>query len=70
MHFPKLNADQLAALERFAAAFGRKWKSQLTETYWFHARVWTGGQPGDGNLLHGLRNSHGPAWLYRFKLPR
>lgn len=66
-----LTSDERAALQRFANAqhrdrAGRRlpWKEALSAVYWYNARMWTGGQPGDGPLLHGLRNDLGPTWLY------
>lgn len=68
----KPDAEEIAALEAFAAAHGRKWKSILSDTYWYNARLWTG-QRGDdqriGSILHGIRNDFGPSWLQSFKLP-
>lgn len=65
-------ADQIAALEAFAAAHGRKWKSVLNETYWYNARMWRGADGRNeiiGSILHGIRNEFGPTWLDKFKLP-
>lgn len=66
-----LTDAETAALVAFAAAHGRKWKDELSQVYWYHARIWTGPVPGMGNLLHGLRNTFGPTWLYDVcKLPK
>lgn len=65
--------EQIAALQAFAAAHGRKWKSILSEQYWFNARIWhdyTNPDREFGVTLHGIRNQFGPSWLYRFKLPK
>jgi hypothetical protein len=62
-----LTADERAALQRFADRENCKadpWKDRLCMVYWYNARLWEGGQPGDGSLLHGLRNTFGPTWLY------
>jgi len=56
---------EIAALRAFAAAHGRNWKSELVCTYWYNARVWNG-----LHVLHAIRNTFGPKWLYRFKLPK
>lgn len=60
----------MESLQAFAKAHGRKWKSVLTDVYWYNARIWEGPKPGMGNALHGLRNSYGPSWLADFKLPK
>lgn len=70
--FPAITSVDLAALLRFAKDNGRRWKSQLSDIYWYNARIWRGEDGRDdsvGYVLHGLRNSHGPAWLDTFKLP-
>jgi hypothetical protein len=70
--FPAISSEELAALLRFANDNGRRWKSQLSDIYWYNARIWRGEDGRDdsvGYVLHGLRNSHGPAWLDTFKLP-
>ena len=56
--------DELAAIKRFAAAHGRFWKRELQMVYWYNARPWGGpeSEPGDGGILHGLRND--PNWGY------
>lgn len=57
--------EQLAALVAYAKAHGRKWKSQLN-----HA--WMTGQYGmsdDSMNLQQVRNTLGPTWLIRFRLP-
>ncbi|TBE73839.1 hypothetical protein ELG97_37050 [Rhizobium leguminosarum] len=67
------NAEQIAALEAFAAAHGRKWKDTLSMTYWYNARIWRDGPGGEnmGAILHGVRNQFGGSWLYdEFKLPK
>jgi hypothetical protein len=68
-----LTAEQSEALAAFAKEYGRKWKVQLGQVYWPNARVWENYALPDpkqhGYILHGLRNSHGPAWLDKFRLP-
>lgn len=66
----KPTPEQIAALQRFAAAHGRKWKEVLSMTYWYNARIWRDGQPDDGMYLHQVRNHLGPTWLDKFKLPK
>lgn len=56
----ELTPEELQAVVSFAAYAGRTWKQQLRDA-WMSASM-----PG---YLHALRNSHGPAWLKRFKLP-
>jgi hypothetical protein len=74
MTYRTLTAEEIAALQSFAAEYGRKWKSVLSDTYWYNARVfYARGNYTDsipGSLLHGLRNTHGPSWLAGFKLPK
>lgn len=61
---PHLDADQIAALRAYAARHGRRWKSILNN-------VWMGGSPyDDGGTLRRLRNTHGPSWLQRYRLPK
>lgn len=61
---PDLDPEQVAALQRYAARHGRRWKSILNN-------VWMGGAPHDeGGTLRRLRNTHGPSWLHRYRLPK
>jgi hypothetical protein len=60
-----LTTDQLAALRAFAADHGRTWKSQL-------GAMWCNGQDEsawNGASLREVRNTFGPTWLTRFRLP-
>lgn len=56
-----LTSEQTAALRAFADKHGRCWKQALSLAW----------ERGDTRricgTLYGLRNSHGPAWLVRFK---
>jgi hypothetical protein len=61
------NAEQLAALQRFAAAKGRTWKHQLN-VCWMRAS-YPGVPDGDDALLQQVRNALGPSWLVGFRLP-
>lgn len=60
-----ISTQQIQALRNYAASKGRFWKCQL-------CRDWVSGrdalEPG-GALLRQVRNSFGPSWLKRFKLP-
>jgi hypothetical protein len=70
----ELLAYELEAVQAFASAHGRRWKSQLTDVYWYNARIWmdASGSGAKGSALHGLRND--PRWghdgLAAFKLPK
>lgn len=66
------NAEQIAALKAFADHHGRRWKSILSDVFWYNARLWTGAKGDDqriGSVLHGIRNQFGPSWLQSFKFP-
>jgi hypothetical protein len=56
-----LDPDTLAALRTYAAHRGRTWKAALL-------RAWEASNAGVPELQR-LRNTHGPAWLARFRLP-
>jgi hypothetical protein len=61
---PELDAEQVAALQAYDTRHGRRWKSILNH-------VWMGGAPcDDGGTLRRLRNTHGPSWLQRYRLPK
>jgi hypothetical protein len=77
--YRKLTDLELDALKRFAAwstkretPKGRKkpkraWFDVLAMDYWYNARVWSGELGNDravGSILHSIRNSMGPDWLY------
>jgi len=57
---PPLTPDQLRALQDFARRHGPRWKAHLREL-WMRATACP--------TLHQLRNTHGPSWLDRFRLP-
>lgn len=60
--------EQLEALRSFKAKWGVQWKAELSSQW---ARGGEGGgymSRPDGHLLHQLRNSFGPTWLYKQKL--
>lgn len=60
-----LSETERNALQAFANKHGRKWKDILSCEYWPNARIWTGGAPNDGYVLHSIRNNFGPEWLYK-----
>ena len=53
--------EQLAALVAYARENGRTWKSRLNHD-------WSTGQ--STGALQQVRNSFGPSWLIRFRLPK
>lgn len=60
-----LTPTLLQALQSYAANHGRTWKSSLRQ-------CWMTGQygPSDAsNHLQQIRNSFGPSWLVKFRLP-
>ncbi|MCF1465014.1 hypothetical protein B7W85_22625 [Allorhizobium ampelinum] len=59
-----LTAEELRALQEYAERHGRSWKRILNH-------VWMGeAPPDDGPVLRRLRNTHGPTWLDRYRLPK
>jgi hypothetical protein len=58
--YPPLMMQQIQALRDYAGRHGRPWKRHLCRE-WMNATA----EP----LLHRLRNTHGPSWLDKFKLP-
>ncbi len=56
-----LTAEERAALNAFVNAVGRSWKQELTEVYWYNARIWSDpeGDMTHGYVLHSLRNRPG-----------
>jgi hypothetical protein len=62
--YRQIEAHELEALQAFANEHGRKWREELSMTYWYNARIWQGPVPGMGNILHAIRNEFGPTWLY------
>lgn len=59
-----LTGDEIAALQRYAAKHGRRWKSILNSAWMGHP------SHDDGGLLRSLRNTHGPSWLIGYRLPK
>lgn len=64
---PAPNAEQLGAIQRFAARKGRDWKHSLNAC-WLRAS-YPGAPDGDAALLQQVRNALGPSWLVGFRLP-
>jgi hypothetical protein len=62
---PELTPEQAKALNRFAEAHGRNWKSQL-RTMWMNGRDAL--QP-DGAYLRQVRNSQPPSFLDTYRVP-
>jgi hypothetical protein len=61
----QLTQQQIWALQQFARVHGRTWKSAL------RARWERGNWLSDeyASDLQTLRNTHGPSWLARFRMP-
>jgi len=57
----ELTTDELNALRKYASIHGRNWKSALRDQWERASAI---------GPLHALRNSHGPTWLVRFRLPK
>ena len=66
----KLEPDELAALQAFAAEYGREWKQYLFAAWLSHSHK--GRQMGgrDTGILRSIRNEFGNEWLHKFKLPK
>jgi hypothetical protein len=60
-HTPELTAEQMRALQAYASTHGRTWKAQLNHEWM------TGTARG---TLQQVRNTFGPTWLVRFRLPK
>lgn len=61
---PPLTDQEVKALQDYAARHGRSWKRILNY-------AWMGEAPrDDGHILRKLRNTHGPTWLDRYRLPK
>ncbi|KVK46672.1 hypothetical protein L905_11650 [Agrobacterium sp. TS43] len=59
-----LTGQEEDALQDYAARHGRSWK-RILNCAWM-------GEPScdDGQVLRKLRNTHGPTWLDRYRLPK
>jgi hypothetical protein len=66
----KLTAEELAALQTFAAEYGREWKQYLVAAWMSesHRGLPMGGK--DSGILRCIRNEFGNTWLHKFKLPK
>ena len=58
-------AEQLAALASYAKSYGRQWKANLRQS-WMTGNYLAG---DNAPALQQIRNTFGPSWLVRFKLP-
>jgi hypothetical protein len=67
-----LTPTEQAAIDAFAAHFGRSWKRKLAEVYWYNARVFIDHSGIAYPSLHALRND--PSWghvgLQRYRAPK
>jgi hypothetical protein len=63
-----LTVAQKNAIDSFRKCYKRNWKAQL-RAYWYNALIWIddNGDANSGYILHGLRNTHGPSWLAKYK---
>jgi hypothetical protein len=65
----QITNDDHAVLTAFAKQYGRNWKSALRQMWatanYHDFNIHFG---DDAQILHRLRNTHGPAWLVRFRL--
>lgn len=66
MEKTELTNEQLYALREFANIEGRTWKSVLRQA-WMNGDYGIHGEIS--NSLQQIRNSFGPSWLVRFRLP-
>lgn len=63
MKYRELTREQTNALRMFADMHGRAWKAELRRLW--SEDTWRTGHYPD---LRSLRNTHGSAWLARYKL--
>lgn len=66
----ELHPDELAALQSFAAEYGREWKQYLLAAWLSYA--YKGRHMGgrDTGILRTIRNEFGNEWLFKFRLPK
>lgn len=62
--YRELDEHETAALQAFADAHGPRWRHELSDVYWYNARIWRGPTENTGAVLHGIRNEFGPTWLF------
>lgn len=60
-----LTENQINAIQQWATRNGRCWKSELRQA-WMTGNYY---EADDSASLQQLRNTFGPAWLVRFRLP-
>lgn len=65
-----LEPEELAALQAFAAEYGREWKSYLEAAWLSHAYKGRHMGGADAGVLRSIRNQFGCEWLRTFKLPK
>lgn len=70
MKYRDLDAEELAAIREFAAAYGHDWKEYLFAAWLSYA--YKGRHMGgeDAGTLRGIRNTLGNEWLHQYKLPK
>lgn len=68
MRYRKPTAEEISALQTFARICGPRWKVTLREC-WMNDMLRVYLNSNDAALVRALRNTHGPSWLNRFKLP-
>lgn len=72
MTIRKLTAEEIGALQRFAAKHGHYWKTALVTRYWCGGRIWISdpGHIDDGPILQRLRHDpeFGHQGLDKFRL--
>lgn len=66
--YPALTEQELSELRDFAAVEGRRWKSILEAESWWRGLPCKDKHGREYPELYGLRNTHGGAWLAKFKL--
>lgn len=65
-----LEPCELAKLQAFAAVEGRRWKERLQAESWWRGLPCRDRTGREYPHLYGLRNTHGPIWLERYRLPK
>lgn len=70
MSLCKLTETELAQLRQFAQIEGRNWKSVLQRESWWRGIPCRDRKGNEYPDLYGLRNSHGPSWLFNFRFPK
>lgn len=66
--YPSLTTEQTLTISQFAEYCGRYWKKSLRH-HWTVAEQHPGLSDYGNAILQQLRNTHGPSWLERFRLP-